>query len=237
MHKSIRLSTILLFSISCIVLLSAGCRKTEEPDSYDIWLPERLKEIFLVQPGSYWIMEEIGLNRDYRDSVYVTETILDTVVILHPGSGETFGLKERFRVKYYSLFYGREFHIVTESADICPGVNQFEPCHFLVIENHRDGGLLNKSRFYYYPDEPDNGWNIVNSGLYEPQFRIAEIIPAYSLKGQVFDQVRKVETERDRTHQNARIIRHIAPAAGGIIQWEQPEINVNWITVDYHLVR
>lgn len=232
-----RLSMPLLFAISCLFILNTGCRKSEDSESYDIWLPERLKEIFLVQPGSYWIMEEIGLNRDYRDSVYVTETIHDTVVILHPGSGEAFALKERFRVKYYSLFYGREFHIVTESADICPGVNQFEPCHFLVIENHREGGLLNKSRFYYYPDEPDNGWNVVNSGLLEPQIRITDIIQSYTLEDRVYKNVRRVENERDRTHQNSQTVRYIAPEAGGIIQWQQPLINVNWVTVDYQIVR
>lgn len=229
-------SNILLFAIICLLILSTGCRKTEEPDSYDIWLPERLKEIFLVQPGSYWIMEEIGLNRDYRDSVYVTETILDTVAIIHPGNQEAFALKERFRVKCYSLFYDREFHIVTETADLCQGINQSEPCHFVVIENHKDGELLNKSRIYYYPDQPDGGWFVQNSGLIEPQLRIEAIIENYKLGELNFPDVRRVDTEADRTHQGTYSIRHITEEAG-IIQWELPNFGINWVTVAYKMER
>lgn len=236
MPNFIRLSTILLFAISCVLILSTGCRKLEEPESYDIWLPERLKEIFLVQPGSYWIMEEIGLNRDYRDSVYVTETIHDTVAIVHPGNQEAFALKERFRIKCYSLFYGREFHIVTETADLCQGINQHEPCHFVVIENHKDGKLLNKGRIYYYPDQPDDGWYVQNSGLIEPQLRIDRVIENYSLGELVFPDVRRVDTELDRTHQRTRSIRHIAKEAG-IIQWELPNFGINWVTVKYKMER
>lgn len=220
----------------CLIFKVSGCDKTDEPEDHNVWLPQALKDIFLVKPGTYWIMEEVEYGRNYRDSVYVVSTIHDTVEILHPGSREPFALKERFRVVCYSPFYGAEYHFVTESADFCGTINWQEPCHFIVVEKYFRGTLQGKSRIYYYPDHPDRGWDVLNSGLAEPQVRITGIIDSLKPANEVFTNVRRVETELDRVLQNTRSVRYISPEAG-IVKWEIPAYGVKWVNVRRHIVR
>ncbi len=222
--------------LSCLIFKVSGCGKTDEPEDHNVWLPQTLKDIFLVKPGTYWIMEEVGLDRNYRDSVYVVETIHDTVEILHPGSREPFALKERFRVICYSPFYGSEYHFVTESADLCGSINWQEPCHFIVVEKHHLNSIAGRSRIYYYPDEPDRGWDVRNSGLAEPQVRITSIYSSFKPGNEIFTDVRRVETELDRVLQNTQSIRYISPEAG-IVQWEIPAYGVKWVNVRRNIVR
>ncbi len=231
MKKFIRLILFLFFS--GLLVLLPSCEK-EEPETYDIWLPDALKSIFAMKPGTYWVMESANGPQTFRDSVYVTGLEFDTLDILHPGSQLPYAAKDRFRVKCFSLFYGREFHLVSETNDLCNNVNNTEPCFFVRVENYNgQGQVAASSRIYYHPGTVDNGWN---SGTGESKVRVTEVIPSYTINGNTYTQVYRVETDRDPTQQNNRSIRYISPEAG-IIQLEVPSINVNWITIRSNIVR
>ncbi|MDP3462547.1 MAG: hypothetical protein Q8S18_07145 [Bacteroidales bacterium] len=219
-----------------LIILVSGCSKTDEPDTYDVWLPEPLKEIFLMQPGTYWIMQEVATGEQYFDSIFVIETILDTIDIISPGSQKAFARKEQFRVKCVSAFYGREFHYVSQSADLCGSLNNSEPCHFVVVENYSQGNIIASSRIYYYPDQPDEGWSSITSGSGQSKVRITGILDNYTVGEQAYSLVRRVEIDSDPTLQQIKSIRYIAPGYG-VIQFEQPEYNTKWITIRKQIIQ
>jgi hypothetical protein len=219
-----------------LIIFVSGCSKTDEPETYDVWLPEQLKETFLMQPGTYWIMQEIATGEQYLDSIFVTETILDTVDIISPGSQQAFARKEQFRVKCMSAFYGREFHFVSRSADLCGSLNNTEPCHFVVVENYSQGNMTASSRIYYYPDQPDEGWSSVTSGSGQSRVRITGILDNFSVGEQDYSLVRRVEVDVDPTLQQTRTLRYIAPGYG-VIQFEQPAYNTRWITIRKQIIQ
>jgi hypothetical protein len=225
-----------LLTCICIAFVASGCRRVAEPESYDIWLPEVFKEIFLVQPGSYWVMHDIGTGQEYRDSVFVIETNHDTVDIIHPGTREPMALKERFEIKMFSPFYGRTYRIASESLDLCGDLNFNEPCHFIVFESYLGEESEGKSRIYFYPDNEGDEWGVAQSGLSEPGIRIDSVLAVYTLGENVFHNVRKVTIEHDRSMQNRSSIRYISPEAG-IIQWIIPGQGINWIAVRYKMER
>ena len=225
-----------LLTACCIVVIASGCRRVVEPESYDIWLPEIFKEIFLVQPGSYWVMDDIGTGEQYRDSIYVIETNHDTVEIINPGTQEGFALKERFEVKIFSPFYGRVYRIATEALDLCGDLNFNEPCQFVVFESYLNDELEGRSRIYFHPDNEGDEWSVAQSGLSEPKVRINQIIPSYTLGGNTFHDVREIVVERDRSMQNRPSVRYISLEAG-IIQWIIPGQGINWIAVRYNIER
>lgn len=235
MFRKILVQAIAIFSI--ILLLGTGCNKAEEPATYDVWLPKTIKDIFLVQPGTYWVMEEAASGGQYIDSVFVIETIHDTVDIIDPGSHLPFAKKERFRVKCISPFYGYEFDIVTESADLVNDMNRVEPCFFVAIENFNGAGERTaRSRIYYYPDVVDGGWNISHAGLTEPKVRIDSVLATYTLRDLAFSNVRKVDTEMDSVQRNTRSVRYITPEAG-IIQTKLPDFGIDWFMIRSKIVR
>lgn len=231
MKKTIRISVLLL--LGSLLLSLPSCQKEEEPDTYDIWLPQALKDIFVMKPGTYWVMEAVSGSQTYRDSVYVTEVVFDTLDILHPGSKLPYALKDRFRVKCFSAFYGREFHVVSETSDLCNNVNFSEPCFTVWVENYSQEQVSAKSKIFYFPGIMDGGWN---SGNGNSQVRIIDIVNEYQAGGIIYKNVWHVEVDKDPTLQNTRSFRHISPEAG-IIQWKIPEYDVEWITIRANIVR
>lgn len=220
-----------------VILFSfmVSCDKQDELEQFDIMLPNSLKENFLFGEGSYWIMEEVNQSAGFVDSVYVFEKVHDTVAVLHPGTQQPYAFKERFRVKLRSSFYGREYHIATESSDYCYSTVLTEPCHFVVMEVYADGVVQSKSRIYYHPDQPDGGWNVVHSLIEEPKVRITDVFNRYEVLGKNYENVRRVVIEEDRTFSRVQTIRYVAPGFG-IIRWDIPQFNANWELKRYHLV-
>jgi hypothetical protein len=235
MFRKIGVQTVAI--VSMMFLFGTGCSKVDEPASYDVWLPQTIKDIFLVQPGTYWIMKEASFGVDYFDSVYVTETIHDTIDIINPGSHQAFAHKDRFIVKCLSSFYGTEFHIISESADLVNDMNRQEPCYFVAIENYNTAGSITaRSRIYYYPDVVDQGWSAMGEGLGGAKVQIDSVLTSYTLDGQLFSNVKRVDTELDKTQRDSRSIRYIAPEAG-IIQTIVPAYGTNWFMVRNRIVR
>lgn len=235
-HSSIfcmkKLNRFLSFFLVLLLFVSSSCSK-EEPKTYDIWLPQELKDIFVMKPGTYWIMEAFSDNQVYLDSVFVTEMVFDTLDILHPGSQLPYAAKDRFRVKCFSSFYGREFHLVSETNDQCRNVNFTAPCYNIWVENYSQGILTARSKIFYYPATPDEGWESGNDGS---KVRIIEFKDEYKPKDITFKSVWHIETDKDPTLQNTRSFRHIS-AAEGIIQWRIPQYNVEWITIRSVIIR
>jgi len=227
-----KLNRVSLLLLSIIMLALSSCSK-EEPETYDIWLPQELKDIFVMKPGTYWIMEALSGGEVYLDSVFVTELVFDTLDILHPGSKLPYALKDRFRVKCMSSFYGREFHVVSETNDQCRNVNYTAPCYTVWVENYSQNILNARSKIFYYPAAVDDGWESGNDGS---KVRIIEIKNEYTPKDITFKNVWHVEVDRDPTLQNTRSFRHIS-AQEGIIQWRIPEFGVEWITIRSQIVR
>jgi hypothetical protein len=231
---SLYLRPVLLAVLLFAMIVS--CNKQDELEQFDILLPQALKETFLFGEGSYWIMEETMQSAGFVDSVFVFEALHDTVTVLHPGTRQPYAFKERFRVKLMSSFYGREYHIATESSDYCYSAVLTEPCHFVVMEVYADGALQSKSRMYYYPDQPDNGWNVVHSLIEEPKVRITDVINQFVVQGETYENVRRVVIEEDRTFSGVQTIRYIAPGFG-IIQWDIPHFGASWELKRHHLIR
>jgi len=217
-----------------LLLLATACKPDQpEPDN-NVWLPQELKDLFLVYPGSYWIFKE--LNTGYEDSIFVSATKLDTLPILHPGSRDTMGYKEFFVVTCISPFYGQTFEIATESPDYCQRLGPNAPCHYVAQRNIKNNKVERRSFIYFYPNGPGARWTTENDGLTFETIRIDSILPTFELQGQPYNQVRSVNITVDATLQHQASLRRIAPGVG-IIQRKVDAMGWNWVVTRYHIVR
>jgi len=145
------------------LFLFTACKK-EPKVTTNVWLPQELKDMFLFYPGSYWVFQLPGT--DYEDSIFVIETILDTIPILHPGSREVIGYKERFSVKYASPFYGQIFEYRSESTDFCKHYGLNEPCHYVARQNYHADTVHRRTLLYGLQKTMVPEWNLCKLIVY-----------------------------------------------------------------------
>lgn len=224
-------------SILFIVLfIFFGCQKSEDPLTYDVLLPQQLKDIFLFQPGTYWVMEQNTGGNVLYDSVYVTETIHDSVDIINPGTQQAHAKKEVFEIRCFSTHYNREFSYVSQSADLCNNLSFREPCHFVVMELYKNDVVTARSRIYYYPDQIDEGWSTNIGSSDNTLIKIDAVFDNYLIGDKTYAQVKRVLTENDRTSQSKNSIRYFAPGYG-LITYTVPDLDTDWKLIRSKIVR
>lgn len=211
-----------------------ACKKDSPPRATDVWLPKELKDLFLFYPGSYWIMEAPGT--EFIDSIFVDSTRVDTLPILHPGSREVIGYKERFTVRFVSPFYGRYYTFSTESEDFCGMFNEEGPCH-RVIKSNLDGAfdVQVKSFIYHFPEFKGSTFP-ATEGVTDNFVRIDSILPTYALADSLYRIVHRVTVDKDPSEQYQVSIRHLVPNVG-LIRWQVPSFGFDWICVRYNSVQ
>lgn len=231
--NSINFAKTLIFAL---LFISFGCQKSEAPSTYDILLPQQLKDVFLFQPGTYWIMKQSAGGNTLYDSIYVTETIHDSIDIINPGTQQAYAKKEVFEVRCFSSYYNHDFSYITQSADLCNNLSFHEPCHFVALEQYQNNQVSKSSRIYYYPDEVDGGWNANSGSNSNYLVKIDAVLDSYSIGGETYAQVRRVLTEKDRTAQNQNSIRFFA-SGYGLIQYSVPDLDTDWKLIRSKIVR
>jgi len=231
-HKLLLVKSILFV----LLFVSFGCQKSEELSTYDILLPQQLKDVFLFQSGTYWIMEQNNGGNVLYDSIYVTETLHDSVDIINPGTQQAYAKKEVFNVRCTSTYYKREFSYVSQSADLCNNLSFREPCHFVAMELYKNDVVTASSRIYYYPDQVDAGWSTHIGSSDNTLVKIDAIFDNYLIGDKTYAQVRQVLTEKDRTSQGKNSIRYFAPGYG-LIAYSVPELKTDWKLVRSKIVR
>lgn len=211
-----------------------ACKKDSPPRATDVWLPKELKDLFLFYPGSYWIMEAPGT--EFIDSIFVDSTRVDTLPILHPGSREVIGYKERFTVRFVSPFYGRYYTFSTESEDFCGMFNEEGPCH-RVIKSNLVGAfdVQVKSFIYHFPEFKGSTFP-ATEGVTDNFVRIDSILPTYALADSLYRIVHRVTVDKDPSEQYQVSIRHLVPNVG-LIRWQVPSFGFDWICVRYNSVQ
>ena len=224
------ISAFLLFSL----LLLNSCKKNTPLADSNVWLPQELKTLFLFYPGTYWVFEE--LNTGFEDSIFVTKTVLDTVPILHPGSKEVIGQKERFVVTCISPFYGIEFEIASESPNFCYQLGPGAPCHFIAQRHIRNNAVSDRSLIYFFPEEVGKAWPTENNGISYETMLIDSIWPSFDLAGNTYSQVRSIQLSLDPTLQYRSSLRRVAPGVG-IIQRKVDAMGWNWVVKRYNVVQ
>ena len=219
-----------------LLLLAAllGCNKNDPVANADVWLPQALKSQFLFYPGSYWIFELPGTS--FVDSVFVVETRLDTVPILHPGSKTVIGYKENLFVKYVSPFYGRYYAFVASSKDFCTYLGDESPCHKVEKWNLKGNSdtINQRAIIAYFPAEAKVRYSAGERTTNEVY--LDSLLPAYTQADSLYNAVMRVIVSVDPTEQNQVSVRHFAPGVG-LIRWQVPEYGFNWVAVRHKTIQ
>ncbi|MFN3530365.1 MAG: hypothetical protein ACK417_10640 [Bacteroidia bacterium] len=215
-----------------LVLLGA-CKKDKPIEDNNVWLPQGLKDQFLFYPGTYWIVKE--LNTGFEDSIFVYETVLDTLPIRHPGSRDTIGYKERFRVTILIPFYGQHIEHLSVSADY-----EFQraghPHHYVNRRMIKNAAVFRQNNIYFYPEAVKISIPISQFGMDPEQMRFDTIYPTYALLDSVYSNVRAIRLSNDPSLEYQESTRYFAPGIG-IIRWVVPKMGWDWVCERYHVVR
>lgn len=224
----------LYFLALLIVISNVACNKNEPVANTNLWLPADLKSYFLFYPGSYWIMLLPADN--YVDSVYVEYARLDTLPIIHPGSRETLGYKERLTVSYFSTFYGRRFLFEASGEEFCTQRGNDLPC-FTVYKKNVIGvpdTVTHQSAMVYFPYQPNRVLSARAKG--SNTLKGDPILKSYLQADSTYNNVLRVTVSLDETEQSQVSIRHFAPNVG-LIRWQVPDWGFDWMVIRYKVVQ
>jgi hypothetical protein len=215
------------------LLIFSGCKKDKPIEDNNVWLPQGLKDQFLFYPGSYWIVKE--LNSGFEDSIFVWETVLDTLPIRHPGSRDTIGYKERFRVTVLIPFYGQHIEHLSVSSDyeFQRGTN---PHHYVNRRMIKNQAVFRQNNIYFYPEVLNKSVPINQFGMDVEQMRFDTIYPTYTVMDSIYTDVRMISLTNDPSMEFQPSTRYFAPGIG-MVRWVVPRMGWDWNCVRYEVVR
>jgi hypothetical protein len=216
--------------LGVLLLAIVSCNKNEPVADSNVWLPAELKSYFLFYPGSYWVMEMPGT--DFVDSLFILSTRLDTQTVLHPGSRQPIGLKEKLSVLYFSPFYGRRFLIEAEGQAFCGQRANTLPCFRITKKNLKGNSdtVVHESIIAYFPFEANRILPAKEKGT-DVLFASPKLA-TYNQLDSTFTNVWRLTVDLDQTEQNQLSVRHFAPGIG-LIRWQVPEFGFNWLVRRY----
>jgi hypothetical protein len=228
-----RLSQSLLF---LALIVSGGCGKTvEQPATYDVRLPQELKEMFFFKPGSYWIYFEPGTG--FYDSIWVVSSKIDTTPILHKGSRDTLGLKESFQVTFQSIFFGSRFQHFSQVDENCVWYGS-GVCYWINRGNlNSSNKLVSTTRIFGYPFNKKSQHPISLGNTTDAVILLDTILPAFELdSNMVFNQAHKTLVTIDPTQQNTEVHRYFVSGIGPIRR-HLPKGNIDWRLIRHRVVQ